>query len=159
MNPKITTLTEKKLIGYKQNMNYAAYNPAPLWQRFMPRKKEITNVLSTDLFSVQLFPEGFWSNFNPNTEFEKWAAAEVTDFDTVPADMNSLIIPGGWYAVFDYKGDASGAAAFFEYIFTTWFPDSTYVVDNRPHFEILGEKYKKDDPNSEEEIWIPIRLK
>lgn len=159
MKPKITTLSEKKLIGCKQNMNYVAYNPVPLWQRFMPRKKEITNTVSTDLFSVQLFNDGFWENFNPNTDFEKWAAIEVADFSAVPTEMETLVIPGGWYAVFDYKGDASGAPVFFESIFSTWFPNSSYVVDNRPHFEILGEKYKKNDPNSEEGIWIPIRLK
>lgn len=159
MKPRITTLSEKKLIGCKQNMNYAAYNPVLLWQSFMPIKKEITNTVSTDLFSVQQFPEGFWNQFNPETAFEKWAAVEVTDFDTIPANMNSLVIPSGWYAVFDYKGDGSDALAFFESIFGIWFPNSAYVVDDRPHFEILGAKYKKGDPNSEEEIWIPIRLK
>ena len=159
MKPKITALTEKKLIGFKQNMNYEDYNPVSLWQRFMPRKKEITNTVSTDLFSIQLFSEDFWEQFNPKTEFEKWVAVEVSDFENIPEDMNSLVISSGWYAVFDYKGDGSDAAAFFESIFTTWLPSSSYVVDNRPHFEILGEKYKKGDPNSEEEIWIPIRLK
>jgi AraC family transcriptional regulator len=34
-----------------------------------------------------------------------------------------------------------------------------YELDDRPHFEILGDKYKNNDPNSEEEIWIPIKLK
>jgi AraC family transcriptional regulator len=47
----------------------------------------------------------------------------------------------------------------FQYIFGTWLPNSEYVLDNRPHFEILGEKYKNDDPTSEEEIWIPIKAK
>ncbi|GGA72149.1 hypothetical protein GCM10008015_11010 [Flavobacterium palustre] len=159
MNPKITTLLEKKLIGCKQNMNYAAYNPVPLWQSFMPVKREITNAVSTDLFSLQQFSAGFWEQFNPNTNFEKWAAVEVSDFDTIPANMDSLVIPAGSYAVFDYKGDGSDAATFFEAIFTDWIPNSDYVVDDRPHFEILGEKYKKGDPNSEEEIWIPVRLK
>jgi AraC family transcriptional regulator len=140
-------------------MNYMAYNPAPLWQRFMPRKKEIGNRINADLYSLQQFPVGFWEKFNPETEFEKWAAVEVTEFKAIPEEMNTLIIPGGWYAVFDYKGDGSDAPAFFESIFSDWFPDSVYVVDNRPHFEILGEKYQKGDSNSEEEIWIPIRLK
>ncbi|MGK2861531.1 MAG: GyrI-like domain-containing protein [Chitinophagaceae bacterium] len=47
----------------------------------------------------------------------------------------------------------------FSYIFNTWLPPSGYDLDNRPHFEILGEKYKNDDPLSEEEIWIPIKQK
>ena len=28
-----------------------------------------------------------------------------------------------------------------------------------PHFEILGAQYKNNEPDSEEEIWIPIQLK
>jgi AraC family transcriptional regulator len=46
---------------------------------------------------------------------------------------------------------------FFTYIFTRWLPASGYQLDNRPHFEILGDKYKNNDPESEEEIWIPVR--
>jgi AraC family transcriptional regulator len=37
--------------------------------------------------------------------------------------------------------------------------DSAYDLDNRPHFEILGEKYKNESPDSEEELWIPVKLK
>jgi AraC family transcriptional regulator len=29
----------------------------------------------------------------------------------------------------------------------------------RPHMELLGEKYRNNDPHSEEEIWIPIEPK
>ncbi|GEL11754.1 AraC family transcriptional regulator [Flavobacterium glycines] len=159
MKPRIIALEEKKLVGCKQNMNYAAYNPVPLWQSFMPIKTEITNTIGSDLFSVQQFPIDFWTHFNPETVFEKWAAVEVSAFENIPSNMHTLIIPGGWYAVFDYKGDGSNAPAFFEAIFSDWIPNSAYVVDNRPHFEILGSKYKKGDPNSEEEVWIPVRLK
>lgn len=159
MKPKITALPEKKLVGCKQNMNYATYNPVPLWQSFMPIKKEIVNTIGSDLFSVQQFPEGFWTAFNPETIFEKWAAVEVSAFENIPPNMHTLVIPGGWYAVFDYKGDGSDAPAFFEAIFSEWIPNSAYVVDDRPHFEILGSKYKKGDPDSEEEVWIPVRLK
>jgi AraC family transcriptional regulator len=38
-------------------------------------------------------------------------------------------------------------------------PGSDYSLDSRAHFEILGKKYKHDDPNSEEEVWIPIKIK
>lgn len=159
MKPRIIEFTEKKIIGCKQMMNYATYNPVPLWQSFIPLKKEIKNTVSSDVFSLQQFPKGFWDQFNPLTHFEKWAAVEVSNFDTIPVSMYSLVIPSGCYVVFDYKGDGSDAPAFFEAIFSSWIPNSEYVVDNRPHFEILGDKYRKGDPNSEEEIWIPIRLK
>jgi AraC family transcriptional regulator len=71
--------------------------------------------------------------------------------------MEPLALPGGLYAVFLYHGAASQADQTFQYIFGTWIPNSGYSLDNRPHFEILGKKYKNEDPDSEEEIWIPIK--
>ena len=47
----------------------------------------------------------------------------------------------------------------YQYIFETWLTSSEYALDHRPYFEILGEKYKNDDPSSEEEIWIAITPK
>ena len=79
-------------------------------------------------------------------------------FDSVPDEMESFTLSEGLYAVFDYKGSSSDNSIF-QYIFMTWLPNSAYQVDNRPHFEVLGEKYKNNDPNSEEEIWIPIKGK
>jgi AraC family transcriptional regulator len=38
-------------------------------------------------------------------------------------------------------------------------PNLGYTLDDRAHFEVLGEKYKNNDPLSEEEIWIPIKKK
>jgi len=71
--------------------------------------------------------------------------------------MEFYIVPSGLYAVFIHTGAASTAPKTFEYIFETWLPNSEYLLDNRPHFEILGGKYKNEDPSSEEEIWIPIK--
>jgi AraC family transcriptional regulator len=95
--------------------------------------------------------------FSVETEFEKWAAVEVSQLDAIPKGMKSLSLPGGQYAVFIYKGKASDAGSFFRGIYAGWLPESGYRLDNtRPHFEILGEKYKNEDPESEEEVWIPI---
>ncbi|GAA4834377.1 hypothetical protein GCM10023331_19530 [Algivirga pacifica] len=96
-------------------------------------------------------------NFHPANEFEKWAAVEVENFDQVPQGMETYTISEGRYAIFQYKGMSSDNRIF-EYIYNEWLPESGYELDNlRPHFEVLGEKYKNNDPESEEEIWIPIR--
>ena len=123
----------------------------------MPRRKEIQNAIGSDLYNIQINPENF--DFQPNTPFVKWAAVAVTNFEVIPNGMETLEIPEGLYAVFNYKGDQSNAAAFFNSIYTKWLPNSGYELDNRPQFEILGEKYKNNDASSEEEIWIPIQLK
>jgi AraC family transcriptional regulator len=71
--------------------------------------------------------------------------------------MQSFLLPGGLYAVFHYKGLPSEGAKTFQYIFGTWLPGSEYALDNRPHFEVLGERYNNNSPDSEEEIWIPVK--
>ena len=97
--------------------------------------------------------------FNPSTHFTKWAAAEVLSFEEVPANMETLIIHAGLYAVFFHKGSNTDNSTH-QYIFQNWLPTSDqYILDARPHFEVLGESYKNGDPSSEEEIWIPIKLK
>jgi AraC family transcriptional regulator len=130
-----------------------------LWKSFMSRRKEISNKVGIELYSMQVYPPLYYKNFNPVTEFEKWAIAEVTDFNSVPDGMVTTILPSGLYAVFLHKGPASMGVQIFQYIFGTWIPKSEYDLDNRPHFELLGDKYKNEDVDSEEEIWIPIKLK
>jgi AraC family transcriptional regulator len=160
MTPEIKNLAEKMLIGKRIKMCLSDDKTLELWKSFMPHRKEISNKLDYELFSIQIFDDNLdFAKFNPQTVFEKWAALEVSDFGNIPAEMETLIIPGGLYAVSLYRGSSAAAAKTFQYIFENWLPNSIYTLDQRPHFEIMGEKYKNDDPNSEEEIWIPIKLK
>ncbi|NBA87546.1 GyrI-like domain-containing protein [Emticicia sp. CRIBPO] len=157
MEPRIETLSLKKLVGISLQMSMADNKTAELWRSFMPRRQEIKNRLSPDMFSLQVYESAF--DFNPGTVFTKWAAVEVPDFSAIPENMASFEIPEGLYAVFLHKGASPTAARTFGYIFGVWFPSSDYELDHRPHFEILGEKYKNNDPDSEEEIWLPVKLK
>lgn len=158
MIARIENLSDKKLIGMHLTMSLVDNKTASLWKRFMPRLNEIEHRLSNDLISMQIYKPIPISDFSPTNDFEKWAAVEVDDLYSVPSDMETFFLSSGLYAVFDYKG-LSNDHGVFEYIFGTWLPNSNYLLDHRPHFEILGGKYKNDDPNSEEEIWIPIRHK
>lgn len=157
MKPRIENLSEKKLVGKRLKMSLAENRTFQLWQRFMPRRKEILNNLDADLISMQVYDEALRLG-DLEQEFEKWAAVEVADFERVPAGMETFVLPGGLYAVFDYRG-SSADAGIFRYIFDSWLPRSEYVLDDRPHFEVLGEKYKNSDPDSEEQIWIPVKIK
>ncbi|MDR2145811.1 MAG: GyrI-like domain-containing protein [Tannerella sp.] len=158
IKPRIEISTEKKLVGKRLIMSFADYKIGDLWKSFMPRRKEISNNLSNDLISLAIYKSTHFSNFNPTNEFEKWATVEVSDFENVPEEMETFVLPSGLYAVFDYKG-LNTDNSIFQYILGTWLPNSDYVLDDRPHFEILGEKYKNNDPESEEKIWIPIKSK
>ncbi len=157
MNPIIKTFPATKFIGKNLSFTYADYRAFELWSSFMPRRKEILNPIGTDLYNIQINPENF--DFSPDMPFIKWAVVPVSNFDSVPEGMEVLEIPQGLYAVFNYKGDQSKVAAFFNSIYSEWLPASGYELGIHPQFEILGEKYKNNDPNSEEEIWIPIKSK
>lgn len=159
MQPKIKSLPTIKLIGMSQKMSLAHNKTHEFWSRFMKRRSEIKNSTSSDFYSVQVYDSSYFEDFSLDNEFEKWAAVAVSDFDSIPDGMEAHTLKSGLYAVFLHKGTASDGAKAFQYIFQTWLPNSGYFLDDRPHFEILGAKYKNNDPDSEEEIWIPIKSK
>lgn len=157
MEPRIEVITPKQLVGKRVRMSLSNDRTAELWKGFMPRRKEVQHTIGTDLFCVQVYDHALdLGSFTVDTVFDKWAAIEVADIETIPHGMETYTLAGGLYAVFLYKGRARDFKDTFYYIFGTWLPNSIYEVDNREHFEILGTRYKNDDPESEEEIWVPI---
>lgn len=159
MIPEIVEIEPKKLVGAKIFCSVANDKTGKLWQKFMPKRKQIENRIEGQYYSVKIF-EGIpdFKNFTEDLEFEKWAAVEVSGYGAFPTGLEKMELPGGKYAVFVHHGLASDFTKTMEYIFVEWLPNSKYQLDERPHFEIMGEKYYgPTDANSEEEIWIPIR--
>lgn len=160
MKPIIKILPEKLLVGKRLVTNLADNKTAELWKSFMPERKEIKNSRGHDLYAIQVYQESYnFKKFDVYAFFEKWATVEVEDFNTIPEGMEAFILKEGLYAVFVHKGRASDGEKTFRFIFETWLPDSEFLLDNRPHYEILGPKYIHDHPDSEEDICIPIRYK
>lgn len=150
-------MQEKKLVGKRIRMSLAEDKTFALWHSFMPERMKIRHKLSNDLISMRVYDKPIEPE-NSSQQFDKWAAVEVDDLNYQPGGMESFMLPAGLYAVFDYKGLNTDSSIFI-YIFMEWLPNSNYVIDERPHFEVLGAKYKNNDPNSEEEIWVPVRPK
>jgi len=99
--PRIETLAEKILIGKRKRITFADNQTKALWQSFMPRRNEIKNNSSSELFSLEVYknPE-FFNKFDPTAEFEKWAAVEVNDLEYLPSEMEITTMPDGIYVVF-----------------------------------------------------------
>jgi AraC family transcriptional regulator len=158
MTPKIITIAPKKLIGYSVAMSLLDNKTFSIFSQLMPRLKEITNPKSADIFCIQMYEADYFTNFTPETLFTKWAAVEVKDFSTIPNGFEKLELTGGKYAVFLYKGTSEMFPETAQYIYGEWLPNSGFQLDNRPHFEIMGDNYLgHENPESEEEIWIPIK--
>jgi AraC family transcriptional regulator len=159
MNVEIKILPPRNVVGVNGRMSHVQNRTAELWRTLMPRRNEIVSPVSSYLLSITRYdaiPD--FRKFNPSATFEKWAAVEVASFDSCPEGMTTLTMKGGLYAVFHYKGSSSDPTPF-QFIFGTWLPASEYVLDHREHFEILGANYRSNDPESEEEICIPIAIK
>ena len=153
MNPILTTRSAKQIIGIQGTMHHHQYqNIVALWQRFMPRKKEILTVVTKEHIAMQVY-----SDFNTlEKSFDIWACVEVSSLDTIPKGMTGFIIPEGAYAVFSQKGmDASKT---YQQIMTQWLPNSGFEIDDRPHFQVMGKLYKNGSADSEEDFYVPIRL-
>jgi AraC family transcriptional regulator len=157
MIPEIKTSSTKLLVGKTLEMTLTEDKTPILWQSFMPQRAAIGHKVSAELISMRIYNEPFRAG-DLTQKFNKWAAVEVTSINTIPPNFKSYVVPKGLYAVFQYKGLNTDPRVFI-YIYGTWLPNSKYEIDERPHFEILGEKYKNGSPDSEEEIWIPIKLK
>lgn len=156
ITPTILTSQPKILVGLKMTMSMAHDRTTDLWRLFIPRHIEIQKPVNNLLFNLKMYDEDYFTHFHPEKVFEKWAAIEVVDVTAVPEGMHRFDLAGGLYAVFDYKGSSADPSVF-QFIFNSWLPASGYLLDHRPHFELLGEKYRNLDPDSEEEIWIPVR--
>lgn len=156
--PKIISALQKKMVGMRIMTSLSIDDPIVLWKEFMPRRNEIRNAFNSGNYSIQIYPRGVeMSSFTPHTPFEKWAAVEVREFHEIPEGMEIISIPAGQYAVFLHKGITATFPQTMRYIFSDWLPSSGFLLDDRPHFEFMDERYLGPmNSKSEEEVWIPI---
>ena len=154
--PGIADLGPRLLIGLSRNMSILNNSTSLLWQEFMPFRKSISGRLNDELFSLQVYDPLYFKLFDPRREFTKWAAVEISEPGSYPERLEKFELVGGRYAIFHYKGHPADTKIF-EYIYREWLPKSGYNLDQRPHFEIIGSHYKHNSPDSEEDIYIPIK--
>ncbi len=90
-------------------------------------------------------------------DFTKWGTMEALPDEKVPPGMSEFILPGGLYAVFIHMGPSTDFHRTLAYIYGQWIPKSEYKLDERPQFEVLGDRYiGPNHTNNEEEVWVPI---
>lgn len=156
IEPRIESIPHKFFTGKRITMSFAENRTPELWGSFMPVRRAILNSIGDELYSIEVYPPDFFDAFDPAAAFEKWAAVEVSGPDDTPDGMENLTVPAGLYAVFLHRGAAAEAERTYGHIFRNWLPASEYKLDLRPHLAVMGKQYKNDDPDSEEDIWIPV---
>lgn len=156
--PTITNIAAKILAGHRVRMSQVNNRSRELWQSFRPLAPSVRNRIGSDFFSVQVYdsPE-YFAAYSPAREFDRWAAVEISSVADLTPAMEILSLNAGLYAVFEYRGTPAEFAPFAQQIFAEWLPASGYMLDDRPHFEVLSPAYRADDPNAEETIYIPVK--
>lgn len=122
----------------------------------MPRLKHIEDRIGTDLYSVEVYPPGYFQTFDPQRTFQKWAAVPVTLESKIPEPFESLILPKGLYAIFKYRGRMGPISEFYRWIYTEWITKSGHILDDRPHIAIMDKDFRQGDPDCWERICIPL---
>ncbi|NER18622.1 GyrI-like domain-containing protein [Spongiivirga citrea] len=155
--PIITIISDKLLVGISIRTSLAESKMPMAWQRLMPRRKEINNI-GNDMYSIQVYDNDYaHGEFTFDTQFTYIAGIEVVDHNHIPDQLEAITLKGGQYAIFRHKGDLAAFRKTFDYIHLEWMPNSPYQLDHRNQFEVLGAKYLgQDNPNSEEDVWVPI---
>lgn len=154
--PRFEVLPARTFVGLCRPMTFADHRPAELWRAFAPRIPGIRGRIGTARYSMARYGPGFFDAFDPHRTFEKWAAVETMDVAGRTEGLSVLTVSGR-YAVFLHRGPASEGPRTFAWIFGSWLPASELVLDERPHFEVMGPAYRADAVDAEEELWIPVR--
>lgn len=129
-----------------------------LFSAFMPRRKEIPHPVHTSVWDLKEYGKDYFVNYHPSKSFTKWALIEVSAVENIPEGMEVFVLQAGEYAVF-FQKELNTEKNPFEYIFTKWIPGSDYILDDRPHFDVLAVTADKKQAETEQEFWIPIRKK
>jgi AraC family transcriptional regulator len=75
--PRIEARAPGQVIGISMEMSLMEDKTGLLWRSFMPRRHEVMHRANTDVVSLQVYPKGYFSEFNPMGVFRKWALVEV----------------------------------------------------------------------------------
>ena len=143
--------------GFHRRTNLLKAPMTTNWRELRQRKQELPGCVDDDFYAVRLYDSpAYFQAFQPQLEFDQWAAVRVYEDSVVPDGMQQLQSPGGLYAVFLHKGTPARFAQTAQFIFGSWLPQSGYVLDHRPHFERIAPGYRADDVNAEEEVWVPV---
>jgi predicted transcriptional regulator YdeE len=146
-SPKILKRPAMTVIGMNiRTLPMAAEIPA-LWPRFVGRMAEIEG---------RTEPKVTYGVMRGGPDVLNYlAGVAVSSPARVPAGMETLIVPAGTYAAFEYP--LSGLGKGFHEIFSRLLPASDYDVIPAPYLERYGESFCPDDPQSVVEILLPVR--
>lgn len=161
MQPRFTVLPEIKVAGLgsrfisilSPNRNNSAVIPG-LWHQFMQRYDTIPNRTgSASLGLVEMLPAAARSD---PLEMFYVAAAPVSTFSGLPADLLQRTLPAGRYALFTHAGKLDRLSATMTAIYQGWLPQAEQKLRPAPHLEWYDQRFDLTSEKSEFDILLPV---
>lgn len=157
LTPELIEQPLLRMVGMKTNFysvdseknNIGAKIP-PLWAAFIPRMPEIPAAIQGKAYGV------IQQTREQTDRLAYYAAMEVTEIGTLPADMEIIEIPAATYACFTHKGLVKQIDNTVNYIYSNWLLQSDMQHTYGPDLEIYGSDY---DPVSDQSVMqyaIPV---
>jgi predicted transcriptional regulator YdeE len=117
-------------------------------------------------FKHKVGPEVGWElhistdEYDETKEYFVMAGVEVSEIEDLPAPIFAKVLPAGQYAVFALKGEQM-TSNWGDAIYQEWLPSSAYEEGCACTIERYdGDRFKGwGDPDSEMEVWVPIKAK
>lgn len=145
------------VVGYSDYGAFFENNDiSELWDRFIEVMDEVPNKVNPAVcYGVEFYTE-------EGLAVQKWnymAALEVSTLEAIPIAMVGKVIPAQMYAVFTHKGSIDTLSHSFKVIYDEWLPTSEYEPAAMFDFELYDERFNHGSPNSEVDIYLPVRHK
>jgi len=150
MEPRIVDRAAFTVIGMKYHGRNENNEIPRMWEALGPRVGEIRNRVDDDV------AYGISANMDETTgAFDYIAGFAVSSGEEIPEGMVRFDVPGGKYAVFRTTLPRLGET--FTHAYRTWVPQSDYELAGTPDFEEYGEAFDPNNPESEFDVYVPIR--
>ncbi len=165
-----TKIIEKpafEVIGIAEKIHFDSAVPpsenaiAQLWGKFGKRIPEITSPFGSRSYGLMLqnpeLPSG--------TPFNYIAAIQIIEKGEIPQGMTLVEVPAARYLVLTHRGPLDGISDVYKHFWGQWLPSSLYEYDGgtltgKYEFEFYDQRYTQpNDPNSEIDVYFPIRAK
>lgn len=157
MEPKIVELPPFKAVGMGKKVTLKTVSLIPkLWEEFIPREKEIKKRVNQGI-TYGLCEYVNMSSFDEDTPYQEFVCCQVSEFKDLPDKMAGKEVAGGKYAVFTHKGSLNNLRKTYDFIYSTWLPKSGYELKPTDDFERYDERYVPGDPESEIDIYLPVK--
>ncbi len=120
------------------------------WQEFVTRMDEIDDAIAE-------YRYGICTNFDAEGAMDYCTAVETSHKIIPPGGFSNISTDEQTYAVFLHEGHVSSIGSAWNYIWSTWRPNTDLEIVHAPLFERYGNAFDRTSGNGTIEIWIPVK--